>query len=314
MKLKKPKFWDYKKPNYLSYLLLPFTIPIKLNNFYLNKKRIKKKNTKNIMTICVGNIYIGGTGKTPLSIKICQILKSLNLKAATIKKFYKDQIDEQKLLAGKTKLYCLKNRKSGLNEAIKDNIDVAIFDDGLQDNSMNYDLSFVCFNNLKWIGNGLLIPAGPLRENIKSIAKHDAVFLNGNDEDVSNLKKSIKEYNANINIFETLYVPNNIDRFNNKEKYLIFSGIGNPDSFKKTLIKNKFDIIKELKFPDHYQYTHQDISEIKLHAKKLDAKILTTEKDYIKINHKDLDEIDFLGIDLVIKQEEELIKLIKSNI
>ena len=130
MKLKKPKFWDYKKPNYLSYFLLPFTIPIKLNNFYLNIKR-RGGNTKDILTICVGNIYIGGTAKTPLSIKIFQILKGLNIKAATIKKFYKDQIDEQKLLADKTKLYCLKNRKSALNEAIKDNIEVAIFDDGL---------------------------------------------------------------------------------------------------------------------------------------------------------------------------------------
>ena len=168
MKLKKPKFWDYKKPNFLSYFLLPLTFPIILNNFYLglkNKVKIKQKTIK----ICVGNIYVGGTGKTPLTIKIYQILNNLNIKTATIKKFYKDHADEQKLLKKETRLYCFKNRNIGLNEAEKDGIKVALFDDGLQDRSISYDLKFVCFNNIKWIGNGCLIPAGPLREKIESL-------------------------------------------------------------------------------------------------------------------------------------------------
>ena len=104
---------------------------------------------------------------------------------------------------------------------------------------------------------------------------------------------------------------------NSLSKYkqgVAFSGIGNPDVFKKTLVKNKFNVIKEIKFPDHYQYTSKDINKIKQYAKELNAKILTTEKDYVKINDSDLDKIDFLGIDVVIKQEEELIKLIKSNL
>ena len=82
--------------------------------------------------------------------------------------------------------YIVKNRLDALNEAINDNIDIAIFDDGLQDRSIDYDLRIVCFNNKTWIGNGLLIPSGPLREDIKSISKYDVVFLNGNNED--NLK------------------------------------------------------------------------------------------------------------------------------
>ena len=201
MMLKKPKFWDYKKPNYISYLLRPFTLPIIINNFFFNLVKNDKKY-QNIKTICLGNIYVGGTGKTPLSIKISKILENLNFKTATIKKFYKNQIDEQKLLANKTKLYCNKKRVKALNEAIKDNVDVAIFDDGLQDGSINYDLRFVCFNTLSWIGNGSLIPAGPLRENLKNISNYDAIFLNGNQEDVSEIKLSIKKYSSNIKIFE----------------------------------------------------------------------------------------------------------------
>jgi tetraacyldisaccharide 4'-kinase len=209
MKFHKPKFWDYKKPNFLSYLLLPFTLPLIINNVFL---KIKKKDTfyNKIKRICVGNIYVGGTGKTPLVIKIYQILNQLNYKTVVIKKFYKNHIDEQKILNDKTKLYCLKNRARAVYEAIKDKNDIAIFDDGLQDRSINYDLKFICFNNIKWIGNGFLIPAGPLREKVESISKYDAVFINGNEIDSTNLKQLIRGYDKNIKIFESHYFPTNI--------------------------------------------------------------------------------------------------------
>ena len=312
MILKKPDFWDYKQPNFLSYILLPLTLPIIINNFFISLK--KNSNNQNIKKIGIGNIYIGGTAKTPLSIKINQILKNLNLKTGIIKKFYKNQVDEQKLLSNKAQLYCFDKRKVALDKAIKDNLEIVIFDDGLQDSSINYDLSFVCFNVVKWIGNGFLIPAGPLREKIESISKYDAIFLNGNEEDTSDLKLLIKKYNKNIRIFETYYKPININKFNDKNEYVIFSGIGNPESFKKTLTKNNFNIIKEIKFPDHYRYTQKDIDKIKLQAINLNAKILTTEKDYVKLNDNAADGIEFLEIELVIKEENELINFIKSNI
>jgi len=312
MKLKKPKFWDFKNPNFTSYFLLPFTFPLIINNFFLGLKKNKRKNSA-IKTICIGNIYIGGTAKTPLTIKISKILNKLNYKTVTIKKFYNNQIDEQKLLANKTDLLCFPKRKTSLNKAIESGVDFAIFDDGLQDRDINYDLSFVCFNSVNWIGNGCLIPAGPLREKIKSISKYDAVFFNGNEEDVSDLKILIKQYNSNINIFETHYILTNSEEFNKNDKYIIFSGIGNPASFKKTLIKNKFNVIKEIEFPDHYDYSKNDIQKIKLHAKNLNAKILTTEKDFVKLNPDDTEGIKFLTIDLIIKREDLLINFLKLN-
>ncbi len=312
MKLKKPNFWDYKKPNFISYLLLPFTLPFIINNFYLNFK--SKKKIKKIKSICVGNIYIGGTAKTPLTIKIDTILKKLNLKSATIKKFYKDQIDEQKLLKKHTKLYCYKDRKLAIAQAVKNNIDIVVFDDGLQDHSINFDLTFVCFNNSTFIGNGLLIPSGPLREKLESLKKYDAVFLNGNGENISKFKPLIRKFNKNIKIFETFYKPKNFKKFNKKEKYLMFSGIGNPVSFRKTLTNNSFNIIKEIVFPDHYQYNLDDITNVKKLAKKLNAKIITTEKDYIKLNSKNNKEINFLEVEIIIKKEKELINFIKTNI
>ena len=312
MKLIKPKFWDYKKPNLVSYLLLPLTIPITINNFFLQSKKIKK--LQNIKSICIGNIYVGGTSKTPLTIKISQILTKLDIKTATIKKFYKDQIDEQRLLANKTNLYCSKKRKHSLNKAVQDNVDVVLFDDGLQDGSINYDLSFVCFNTLSWVGNGLLIPAGPLREKIQSISKYDSIFLNGNGENVTEIKKIIKKYSPTIKIFETNYQVINMDEFEKNKKYLVFSGIGNPNTFENTLIKNNLKIAKHLKFPDHHKYNQRDIDEIRFKAKNLNTKILTTEKDFVKLNGNNREGIQPIKIDIIIKEENELIKFIRSYI
>jgi len=257
---------------------------------------------------------VGGTAKTPLTIKIYRILSDLKFKTATIKKFYKKHYDEQEILSQETKLYCNKNRVDALDEAIKDNVAVAIFDDGLQDKSMDYDLKFVCFNNSKWVGNGFLIPAGPLRETISSLSKYDSVFLNGNEKDNSDIKMLLKKYNKEIQIFEATYKVINLNKLDIKKKYVIFSGIGNPDSFKETLTKHNFNIVKEIIFPDHYNYTPKDIDYIRLQAKKLDSKILTTEKDYIKIKTDSKKDINFLKIDLNIKDESKLIDYLKLHI
>ena len=176
MNFRKPKFWDYKEPGLISLLLLPFSYLVQIYNFFLTKKN----KIDGIKTICIGNIYLGGTGKTPLSIEIIKILNNLNYKTCFIKKDYSDQVDEQRLLESKGKLFCKKNRIDATNSAIKENFNVAIFDDGLQDKKIKYDISIVCFNQTIGVGNGLVLPSGPLRENLKSLKKYDAVFLNGN--------------------------------------------------------------------------------------------------------------------------------------
>jgi tetraacyldisaccharide 4'-kinase len=313
MKLNKPKFWDYQKPNFLSYILLPLTLPLIINNFFLNLKKNNKKSSKP-KKICIGNIYIGGTAKTPLTIKIYQILNDLSIKTATIKKFYRDHYDEQKMLSEKTILYCEKTRLSALNKAIQSNVDVVIFDDGLQDKKINYDLKIVCFNSIKWIGNGFLIPAGPLREKIDSVSKYDLAFLNGNEKNNSTLKLLLKKYNTNIQIFESKYKAINIKQFNINDKYIIFSGIGNPENFKQTLVDNNITITKEIIFPDHHNYTQKDIDYVRSEATSHNSKILTTEKDYMKIKSCKNDDIKHLKIELDIKNEDKLIEYLKTHI
>ncbi len=311
MKFKKPNFWDYKKPNLIAYILLPFTYIIKLIGFISKKEKIV---TERIKTICVGNIYLGGTGKTPISIKIDQILKNLNFKTAFIKKKYHDQEDEQKILSTYGKLFCKKNRIDALKDAINQNIEVAIFDDGLQDKILSYDITFVCFNSQSWVGNNLCIPSGPLREDLKNIKKYDAVFLNGNGENISEIKNIINNIKPDLEIFNTEYIPLNMEEIDINQNYLAFSGIGNPDSFLKTLKKSNIKIVKTLNFPDHYYYSNKDITKIKEVAKNLKAKIVTTEKDYNRLNKLNSEGIDFLKIELKIVNENQLINFLKKKL
>jgi Tetraacyldisaccharide-1-P 4''-kinase len=220
MNLKKPKFWDYKHRNLLAYLLYPISILIKIISQF---KFHPKNQVLKIKTICVGNIYVGGTGKTSLCIKINKILKQKNIKSCFVKKYYKNQIDEQEILKKNGTLFLSKKRLDAVKLAEKENYEFAIFDDGLQDNSINYDASFVCFNNLNWIGNGMTIPSGPLRENLKNLKKYKHLFLNGNLENLENLKEQILKINPEINIHIGKYEPINLENFDNKDKYIIFS-------------------------------------------------------------------------------------------
>ena len=175
----KPKFWDLKKPNFISKLLIIFTLPFVINNFLLNI-RAKKKNHQ-IKTICVGNIYLGGTGKTPATIKLYKIFKKLGLKVVVGKKFYSSQLDEISLLKNETSLITDTNRNNIIDKTLAERKNLLIFDDGLQDKDISYDIKIVCFDLNLFIGNGQLIPAGPLREKLDSIKKYDIVFLKGNN-------------------------------------------------------------------------------------------------------------------------------------
>ena len=310
MKLNKPKFWDDKKISFLAIILLPLTIFITINNLILSI--ISKEKSKKIKTICVGNIYVGGTGKTPLTIKLYDIFKELNYKVSTAKKFYKKHLDEQIILKNKTNLIIASTRHKALEEAIKKKNELVIFDDGLQDDKIDYDLKFVCFNSKKWIGNGFLIPSGPLREKISSLKKYDVVFLNGDSPNIEDIKKKIYQINQRIEIFETIYKPINLEKIDLSKKYIVFSGIGNSNSFKQTLMENNINVIKEIIFPDHYHYKKDDIKKIKLDAKKVGANIITTEKDYVKLTEEDKKEIKYLEISLELKRETKLIEFIKN--
>ncbi len=310
MSLKKPSFWDLPKPSIISYLLIPFSLPIIIRNFIF--QFIKKEKSSNIKTICVGNIYLGGTGKTPLTIKIYQILEKLNNKVATVKKNHSNEKDEQLLLKKKTSLIISNSRKSAIYQGINQNFQILVFDDGLQETEIDFHIKLVCFKSKNWIGNGQLIPAGPMREKISSLKRFDAVILNGNSNSFEKIENQIKNINSNIKIFKTFYKVSNIEKYDFNSKYLIFSGIGNPSDFKDILLENKFEVVRELIFSDHYEYSLNDFEKIIDYAKNENLKIITTEKDYMKIPEKFKKDINFIAIDLVIQNENKFIEFLNN--
>ena len=305
MNLKKPKFWDYKKPNFISNLLFPLSKIVEIRSNFI---KVKKMKLDNIKTICVGNIYLGGTGKTSISIEIKKILDEKNIKSCFIKKNYSNQFDEQRLLKKFGKTFSDKSRFTSLKKASDENYKVAIFDDGLQDKNISYDLIFVCFNKKNFIGNGRIIPSGPLREPLKNIEKYKNIFFNGNDENGKNLEEILRQDYSNLNFFESKYDLLNLNQFNLDKKYVVFSGIGNHDTFIDMLIKNKFKIIKDFEFNDHYIYEKKDIEKIIRFASENDAEILTTEKDYLRLNEQLQKGINYTKINLKISAKEKLTK------
>ena len=192
----KPNFWDKNKISFLSVILYPISLLIKLLIFlnYL----LRKNYNFPIPIICVGNIYLGGTGKTPLSIEIFSILKKMNMNPVFIRKEYSSFHDELNLLKKTGVTYQSKKRVDAIKEAIKNKANIAILDDGFQDLTVNKNLSIVCFNEKQWIGNGLVIPAGPLRESLFALQRANCAIINGNKN--INIENIILKHNKEIKI------------------------------------------------------------------------------------------------------------------
>ena len=307
MRLIKPKFWETK--NFLSLIFFPFSIFTYLVN--ITKKFSIKKNFE-IKTICVGNIFLGGTGKTSLAIEINELLKK-KFKTVFIKKNYENQSDEINLLSNKGKIISSDDRESALLSAEKKKYKVAILDDGLQQKNINYDLKIVCFNSEYALGNEYMLPAGPLRENLNEVKNYDLIFLNGEKKNKKLLSK-LKSINKNIKIFEGKYKPLNLKSFNLKKKYLMFCGIGNPHEFEQTLIKYKFNICKKIIYPDHHKLTNLDLKDLKDKANNEKLILITTEKDFFRLNKIERKNIKFLKIKLDINDKKGFEKIIISKL
>ena len=292
MKLIKPTFW--KSKNIISILLLPLTIFTLLIN--ISKKKYPKKKFF-IKKICVGNIFLGGTGKTSLAIEIQKLL-SKNFKTVFIKKNYQDQIDEINLLKNRGEIISKKNREDALRLASK-KYDLAILDDGLQQKNIDYEVKIVCFNTREGLGNEFLIPAGPLRESVSQLKDYDIAFLNGENRN-NELSLKLKSINKNLKIFKAKYKPENLNKLNLKKRYLMFCGIGNPHEFEKTLKKYKFRISEKIIFPDHYKLSPHKIKRLKDKARKKGLSLITTEKDFFRLTKYERKNIKFLKIKLEI--------------
>ena len=306
MNLKKPKFWDYNTLSIWSIILIPFTLTYLLIFWII--KIIKPSKKFKIPIICVGNIYLGGTGKTPLSIEIFNILKNFNKNPAFVKKPYLYLEDEIKMLKASGKVFTEKKRVSSISLSINDNHDVVILDDGFQDFSIKPDIAILCFNSKQLIGNGLVIPSGPLRENLSSIKRADCVVINGSES--LSFEKTLKKINSSIKVFYSNYKIKNLNRFQDKE-VVAFAGIGNPQNFFDLLKENNIKLKETFSFPDHHNYSLKDFNNIS--KGKEDVILLTTKKDYFRIKDKKKN-LYCVEVDLEIKDKDGFINFIKNKL
>jgi len=309
MNLLKPKFWDKNQVSFFSILLFPLAVIIKILSSF--RRFLTKKNRCAIPVICVGNIYLGGTGKTPLCIEIFSILESLKMNPAFIRKKYDSFQDEVDLLKQKGATYQSQKRIYAIENAIKNNVNICILDDGFQDFSVIKNLSIVCFNEKQWIGNGLTIPSGPLRENLSALKEADCVMINGKkNKDIEN---KIFSKNEKIKIFYINYQPQNIYELQNKD-IIAFAGIGNPENFFDLLKNNNLNIIDTIKFPDHHKYSEKELENLLGKIKENNTILLTTEKDYLRIPKNFNKKIKFLKIKVEIENKNQFIENIKKII
>ena len=308
MRINKPKFWD-QKISLVSLILLPFTILVKL--IILLRKRLIKGEKFNIPVICIGNIYLGGTGKTPTAILIANELVKIGKKPSIVRKYYSDQEDEYNLIKKHYKSLSVNlKRPAAILDAENKSYDSVILDDGFQDYKIKKDLNIICFNQNQLIGNGMVIPSGPLRESLDALKDAQVVIINGSKS--LEFEQKILRYNKNLNIFYSNYYPVNLNEFK-KKKLLAVAGIANPKNFFDLLLKEGLEIEKKIIFPDHYQFKKSEMENILKYAEERNLQIVMTEKDYFKIKKFNYNEIKYLKIILKIDNCEKLIKLISDK-
>ena len=308
MKIYKPKFWDKKYHTFFSIILWPisflYQIVISIKETAASKKKFS------IPVICVGNIYLGGTGKTPLSIKIWEIFKD-EKRPVVLKKNYKNHQDEIELIKKYCKILVSDKRSDGINRAIEKNFDLVIMDDGFQDFEIVKNLNIICFNSQQGIGNGYTIPSGPLRENLKSLKKCQIILINGKKN--LQFEDKLKIYNNKLEFFYFNYFIKNVNEFKNK-KLIPFAGIGNPENFFQLLKDSHLNIVKEINFPDHYEYKQADLDNLVAMENKYKAKLVTTEKDYLRISPFNRRRFEMLPIKVNIHEEKKFSQSIKKYI
>jgi tetraacyldisaccharide 4'-kinase len=309
MILKQPKFWN-SKFNLYSLFLLPLTflyfILIKINEFL--KKLSKKK--LNLKIICCGNILIGGTGKTPLTVMIYNEL-SKEQKCCTIKKHRTEHLDEINFLKKYTKLFSNKDRLLSLKQAENEGCQYAILDDGSQDYSFEKNINILCIKSKNGFGNEYLLPSGPLREPMTKIKNYKFAIINGKLN--TKIEDRLKKFNKNIDIYYSKYEIENKENYLNK-KYLAFCGIANNTDFFDLLEKSQIKVIIKKEFPDHHAYNEFEINELLKMAKNHNLEIITTEKDHCRLNKDFAIKVQYLKLKLEIENYQQFLKNLKNEI
>lgn len=287
----------------------------KVYYFILRNKKQDKKSVEKSFVICVGGINVGGTGKTPCAIGICNQLNELGKRVAFVTRGYipggrsitevikisrgeksdaKTVGDEALLLSCITDTYVCRDRFKAAEMASYDGAEIIIMDDGLQNRTLQSNYSICVFDSEYGVGNGYLLPAGPLREKFEERVNYiDKIILIRRSEAIQSELEKLLQSVPQKKIVDAKICVKNPEKFSGKS-YVCLAGIGHPEKFFKTAEAAGVRIIKRYAFPDHYEYSEDDLSEVFSHG----CRVLTTTKDFKRIPQRFNDMTDVLKIEL----------------
>ena len=328
--LKTPRFWYKKSTTLPCRILTPFSWVYGLGR---KLDTLKHSYKPPINVICIGNLTAGGGGKTPAALMVMDVIQAENIfnKPAFLTKGYgrlkkgtfkadpshswKDIGDEACLLNEKAPVYICDNRKSGIELALKDGVDCLISDDGFQDSSIRYNLAGLVINSYDGFGNERLLPAGPLRESLsKGLDRTDFILLIQDDRGT---RFDPDTYSINCPVIKCS-LKKAVQAIDSNKKYIAFCGIARPEKFYASLKeegpeKEGLEVTETYNFPDHRPYTEGDLEPLLKQAKKTGAKIITTEKDFVRLPDLYKNEVITLPIRLDIDTPQTLLSLIKKT-
>lgn len=306
--MKAPGFWHGGKRSLAALLLTPFGWLYGLGTAL--RVRMGRPRRIGVPVVCVGNLIAGGTGKTPVVIAVAKrlIAKGVNVHVVTrgyggttfgphlvVESDTADAVgDEARLLARVVPTWVSDDRVKGCLAAMQEGAQAIIFDDGFQDPSVAKALSFIVVDGGYGFGNGLMIPAGPLRESIRAgAARADAVVLIGDEvADLSRLKA------ARPRMVRAERTLPNLEEKHVTGRVLAFAGIGRPMNFFESLERAGLTLAETRTFADHHPYLDSEIEAMRNDASALDAVLMTTEKDFVRLTPSQSRDIVAVSMEL----------------
>lgn len=322
--MRAPEFWR-RRGGFADVVLSPLGAAYSLAGAV--RRRLTTPWRAPVPVICVGNLTVGGAGKTPTALALAGTLHDMNLRVAFLSRGYggrlrgpvavdaarhtaRDVGDEPLLLAERAPTWVARNRKDGARLAIADGADVVVMDDGLQNPTLHQDLKLVVVDAEYGFGNGRVIPAGPLREPLpQGLARADAFVLvgEGGDDLARNLSRHAPVLRARL-------VPDAAARQLAQTRVYAFAGIGRPQKFFTSLEKLGAVIAGRRAFPDHHPYSEDEAMRVIETAAALGAVPVTTTKDAMRLPAAIRGMVTPLRVDLVFDDPAALRRLLQTTV
>ena len=292
--MKAPQFW-YEPNTWKAKFLYP------LGYFYnlltLLRGKLAKPQSYSCLTICIGNLNVGGTGKTPTTIALAQHFLKKGLQVHVVSRGYKgkfqgtflvdrqkhksDEVGDEPLLMSEfTSVWVSNKRKNGIAAAENAGAQIVLLDDGFQDPSFHKDFSLIVVDGEKGFGNKKCMPAGPLRENIvQGFKRADALVI------VGQRIYKFDTFPTHLKIIHSTLKPIETGMNWKEGKYLAFAGIADPSKFFKTLRSLGANLIDCVALSDHQNLDGQVLKRLERKANSAHAQLVTTEKDAVRLSN-----------------------------